>query len=73
LNEWDNALAATQEMLTNFPDHPSALYNLGAIYANTSRLDEARTTWQRVAAQSQDPSMKAKAEASLKQLDAMQS
>lgn len=69
--QWTEALAATQDMLAHFPDHPSALYNLGAIYANTSRLDEARATWQRAAAQSQDPAMKAKVEAALKRLDTM--
>jgi cytochrome c-type biogenesis protein CcmH/NrfG len=58
-------------MLTHFPDNAAALYNLGAIYANTSRLQDARTTWQRVVAQSQDPTMKTKAEVALKRLDTM--
>lgn len=71
LEQWDAALTATQDMLTHFPDNAAALYNLGAIYANTSRLQDARTTWQRVAAQSQDPAMKTKAEVALKRLDTM--
>lgn len=69
LARWQEALEATQTMLRRFPDDPAALYNLGAIYANTSRPDEARTTWQRVTRQERNPEMKAMAASALRRLD----
>lgn len=70
LAQWDEALEATQTLLDRFPDDPAALYNLGAIYANTSRFDEARATWQRVTRQDADEQMKTMAEGALQRLPA---
>ena len=69
---WADALEATRQMLDRFPDDPAALYNLGAIHANTGRPDEARAAWQRVTRQDRDPAMKTKAEAALQRLASMQ-
>lgn len=68
MQRWPEALEATQAMLRHFPDDPAGLYNLGAIYANTSRTDKARTAWERVVNQDRDAEMKAKAEGALKRL-----
>ncbi len=45
---WKEALDAVNEMLTKYPDDPSALYNLGAVYANLGQKDEAIQTWQKI-------------------------
>lgn len=71
LQQWDAAREATEAMLRQFPNDPAALYNLGAVHANAGRLGEARATWQRVAAQTQDPAMKTMAETALQRLDSM--
>jgi len=72
LERWPEALVATQSLLRQYPDDPSALYNLGAIYANTGRSGEARTTWERVAGQDGHPTMKTMAQEALRRLATMQ-
>lgn len=71
LQRWDDAREAVAQMLDRFPDDPAALYNLGAIHANTGRFEEARATWQRVARQGADPAMQAMASQALGRLDTM--
>ncbi len=68
LERWDEALATTQDLLQRFPDDPAGLYNLGAVYANTGRIEEARAAWQRVVAQARNPEMKTMAQSALKRL-----
>jgi tetratricopeptide (TPR) repeat protein len=69
LQQWDDAETATEDMLRYFPDDSGALYNLGAIYANTGRTSEARATWEKVVARDADPEMKTLAENALKRLN----
>lgn len=67
---WDAAAEAAQAMLMHYPGDPSGRYNLGAVYANLSRFDEAEGIWREVAEQQQDSAMAAMAAASLDRLRA---
>lgn len=67
---WEAAEGAAQEMLTYYPADPSGRYNLGAVYANLSRFEEAEAIWNEVAAQEQDSAMAAMATTSLQRLGA---
>ncbi len=73
LGQWQDALATMEGMLEQFPDDPSALYNLGAIYANQGQYDEAEGIWRRVQAQTDDVHLASQAAASLSQLEAVRS
>ena len=44
----DEAVVELNEMLKKQPDHPGALYNLGAIQANAGRMNEARAAWEKL-------------------------
>ncbi len=68
LEQWDRAQEATESMLEHYPENPSALYNLGAIYANQSRIDDARQIWADVATQTVDPTIAEMATSSLRRL-----
>ena len=68
LNDWDGALRASESLLAFRPENPSAMYNMGAILANTARKDEAHQWWTRVAEQEQDPDLALQASLSLQQL-----
>jgi predicted Zn-dependent protease len=65
---WDDALEAVDAMLARYPDDPSGLYNRGAILANTSRFEDARAVWTKVAGQIDDPGVAAMARQSLNKL-----
>lgn len=68
LKRWEEAQKAMESMLTHFPDDPSGLYNLGAIYANQARIEEARQIWTQVATQSSDLSVAEMAASSIDRL-----
>ena len=72
LARWSDAQRLTEAMLVQFPDDPSALYNLGAIHANAGRFDAARAAWTTVARQEDDPGMRDKATWALQKLDRVQ-
>lgn len=64
----DGALAATEGLLTAFPDDPEGLWNLGAIHANAGRPEEARAAWRRAAGQTADPEIARRAAEALEQI-----
>ena len=68
LNQWEDAEEATRTMLSHYPDDPAGLYNLGAIYANQGKIDEARLAWENVTSQSADTELAAMAQTSLGRL-----
>jgi tetratricopeptide (TPR) repeat protein len=45
-----DALKETNQILIENPKNPDALYNMGAIYANSSQPDAARQYWRRAVA-----------------------
>ena len=65
---WHEAQEAVETMLIHYPDDPSGLYNLGAIHANQSRIEEAESIWKRVAAQTIDSGVAEMAQTSLQRL-----
>lgn len=65
---WDRARTAMETLLERFPDDPAALYNLGAIHANTGDFDEARAWWTRARNQTADAALARRAAASLEQI-----
>ena len=71
LEQWDEAIQTSKNLLGRKPDHPSAMYNLGALYANQNKPEEARRWWEKVKAQQQDPDLAQKAIHSLLRLDMM--
>jgi hypothetical protein len=58
-------------MLEHYPDDPSAMYNLGAIFANQGQANEARAWWTRVR-DSDDAQLAEQATGSLAQLASVQ-
>ncbi len=68
LEQWTDAEGASLRMLTHYPDDPAGMYNLGAIYANLGRVDEARGWWEKTRDQQTDPDLAAQAGSSLIQL-----
>lgn len=70
LKHWDEAEKAAMEMLEQYPNDFAGWYNLGAIYANQSKLDQARSIWQPLTDQQQDLTIAAMAMNSLQRLDA---
>lgn len=66
--DWSGALASTEAVLMLYPDDPFALYNLGAIRANTGDRAGAEEAWSRVVAQRQNPGLAAQAASSIKRL-----
>ena len=68
LSSWTEAQKAVEDMLEVYPDDPSGLYNLGAIYANQSQLEKAKEVWERVARQDESSEMASMAIASLQRL-----
>jgi len=68
LQDWDNALKASQSLLDFVPHHPSAMYNMGAIHANLSDLEEATFWWTQVRDQKEDPDLAQQAEQNLLQI-----
>ncbi|MEZ4699289.1 MAG: tetratricopeptide repeat protein [Rhodothermales bacterium] len=68
LEQWDEALRTVDDMLARYADDPSGLYNKGAILANTSRFEEARAIWTKVADQIDDPDVAVMARHSLQKL-----
>ena len=67
---WDEAERVAQDMLIHYPGDQSGRYNLGAVYANQSRFDEASEIWHEVASQQADTAMAAMARESLERLNA---
>lgn len=65
LQDWDNALEASQSLLDFVPHHPSAMYNMGAIHANLSNLEEATFWWTQVRDQNEDADLAQQAEQNL--------
>ncbi len=65
---WDEALIALNDMLDRYPDDPSALYNLGAVYANLGRNQEARQVWQRTIDQNKEAEVTLLARTSIQKL-----
>ena len=70
LKQWNEAEKATESLLQNYPSDPSGLYNLGAIYANQGRIEEARQIWTQLSGQSTDPSIVEMARSSNERLNA---
>ena len=68
LQDWDNALKASKSLLDFIPDHPSAMYNMGAIHANLSNLEEAAFWWAQVRDQKEDAGLAQQAEQNLLQI-----
>lgn len=68
VQEWEKALDASQSLLDFVPDHPSAMYNMGAIHANLANIDEATRWWTQVRDQQTDPDLAAQAAQNLKQI-----
>lgn len=68
LQEWENALEASRSLLAFVPDHPSAMYNMGAIHANLANIEEATHWWTQVRDQENDPGLAAQAAQNLKQI-----
>lgn len=68
LEQWEEAISASRSLLEIHPKHPAAMYNLGALYANQGAVEEARTWWRQVEAQTEDPALALKAKHSLLQL-----
>lgn len=66
--DWKGAEEATQQLLDFSPDNVSALYNLGAILANTGRPQQAADQWHRVLKLDTDPEVTKLARQSLKRL-----
>jgi len=66
--QWEQARQKMLEFLGRWPDDPIGMYNLGAILANTGRLEEAKEWWGRVRDQNQDPQLSEKAAAALAKL-----
>ena len=66
---WEEAEETIASMLVHYPDDPTGLYNLGAIYANQSRVEEARRVWQPLARQVLDATIAEMAQTSLYRLD----
>lgn len=52
--DWPAAESATRSMLERFPDDPAGMHNLGATLANQRRAAEARSWFERAAAQTSD-------------------
>jgi cytochrome c-type biogenesis protein CcmH/NrfG len=63
-----SAIAETEDILKSNPNHVDALYNLGAIYANTNQIDFAISFWQRAVASDPASESGRKAENGLKHL-----
>ena len=62
------AIAEVQSVLRRDPDHAGALYNLGALEANSGHPDQARTYWEQLIAKHPQDSLAQVARESLKQL-----
>ncbi len=68
LKSWSEAEKAALDMLERYPEDPAGLYNLGAIYANQSKVEEAQEVWDKVARQQESSEMATMAIASLQRL-----
>lgn len=68
LKDWERAIQASESLLAIDPGHPSAMYNMGAIYANTARHDEAIFWWNQVRDQQRDRALAAQAAQNIQQL-----
>ncbi|MFK7845326.1 MAG: tetratricopeptide repeat protein [Rhodothermales bacterium] len=66
---WDEAQDAINRMLELYPEDPSGLYNLGAIYANQSLISEAKSVWTPLSQQNEDVEIAAMAKSSLDRLE----
>ena len=66
--DWDNAIKASQSLLDFVPHHPPAMYNMGAIHANLSNLEEAAFWWTQVRDQEEDTDLAQQAEQNLLQI-----
>jgi len=69
---YPDAEAAIHSMLELYPGDASALYNLGAIAANSGDLERARTIWQELVDQSDDATITGMATRSLARLNTKQ-
>lgn len=67
--KWEDAHNAVNDMLERYPEDPSALYNLGAVYANLGQMVEAKSTWEKVIAQNEDPEVVLLAKSSMQRLE----
>jgi tetratricopeptide (TPR) repeat protein len=65
---WSQAEKAVMDMLERYPDDPSALYNLGAVYANVSRNLEAHDIWSRIIEMDKNPEVTLLSQRSLTRL-----
>lgn len=69
-NDWKTAEETCLTMLSYFKDNSSARYNLGAIYANQGKMDEAEQIWTALAKQPEiDAHVKHLVESALNQLN----
>ena len=66
--KWGDAHDAVDDMLERYPEDPSALYNLGAVYANLGKMEEAKSTWEKVVEQDKDPDVILLAKSSIQRL-----
>jgi len=68
LGRTKEAIAEMQVVLRRDPDHAGALYDLGALQANTGHPDQARIYWEQLIAKHPQDSLAQVARESLKQL-----
>ena len=68
LNDWEGAIHASKSLLAVRPDNPSAMYNLGAIYANQSQMNEAISWWVKVRDQQSNPALSIQAGENLRKV-----
>lgn len=69
MKSWSEAQDVIESMLSIYPDDPSGLYNLGAIYANQSLISEAKSVWTPLSKQNKDVEIAAMAASSLERLE----
>ncbi len=70
MKEWQKAEKTILRMLEHHSDDPAGMYNLGAVYANMGRTDEAVSWWKKTQKQQIDAELSSKAAAALIQISA---
>ena len=66
---WSEAEVAAKTMLTHYPGDTAGRYNLGAIYANQSKIEDARTIWSEIVDEGGDATIVAMASSSIERLE----
>jgi tetratricopeptide (TPR) repeat protein len=66
--DWKMAESTMVRSIDYFPDDPAIQYNMGAIFANQSDFENARTWWKKVADQNNETELRDRAISSLGQI-----